>query len=91
MKHLKIVNKKRFITVITILIVLIITLSSLSFAKAKVETEEYVVSAGDTLWSIACEYKKTGQDVREYIYELRQLNNLNDCIIYPGQVLKIIK
>lgn len=91
MKHLKIVNKKRFITGITILIVLIINLFNLSFAKAKVETENITVSAGDTLWSIACEYKKSGQDVREYIYELRQLNNLNDCVIYPGQVLKIIK
>ena len=60
---MKIVNKKRFIS----------------------------VSAGDTLWSISCKYKKSGQDVREYVYELRELNNLDDCIIYPGQVIQIIK
>lgn len=88
---MRIVNKKRFITVITILIITLISIFNLSFAKAKVETENITVSAGDTLWGIACEYKKSGQDVREYIYELRQLNNLNDCVIYPGQVLKIIK
>lgn len=88
---MRIVNKKRFITVITILSIMLISIFNLSFAKAKVETENITVSAGDTLWSIACEYKKSGQDVRGYIYELRQLNNLNDCTIYPGQVLKIIK
>lgn len=88
---MKIVNKKRFISVITILTIVVITLFSKCSATKKVETEEITVSTGDTLWSIACEYKKTGQDVREYLYTLRELNNLNDCIIYPGQVLKIIK
>ena len=53
--------------------------------------EEYVVSTGETLWSIASENKKDGQDVREYIYELRKLNELDDCMIYPNQVIKILK
>ena len=88
---MRIVNKKRFILAIMILIALIITLFSNCLAGKKVETEDLVVSTGDTLWSIACEYKKDGQDVREYIYELRKLNNLENCIIYPGQELKIIK
>lgn len=55
-----------------------------------VHTEEYVVSDGDTLWSIASEYKQEKQDVREYVYQLRELNNI-DCIIYPGQTIQIIK
>ena len=88
---MRIVNKKRFIISITILMALIITLFSNCSAVKKVETEDLVISAGDTLWSISCEYKKPGQDVREYIYELRKLNNLENCMIYPGQVLKIIK
>lgn len=88
---MKIVNKKRFISVVTILTIVVITLFSKCSATKKVEAEEITVSAGDTLWSIACEYKKSGQDVREYLYNLRELNELNDCIIYPGQVIKIIK
>ena len=89
---MKIVNKKRFVISITILIGLVITLFSHCSAMQKNnEIENITVSAGDTLWSISCEYKKDGQDVREYIYELRKLNNLTDCTIYPGQVLKIIK
>mgnify|MGYP004463635873 CR=1 FL=1 len=88
---MKIVNKKRFITSITILMIILIALLNKCVAYKSIKTENYTVSTGDTLWSIACEYKKTGQDVRSYLYELRELNELNDCIIYPGQVIKIIK
>lgn len=89
---MRIVNKKRFILAVTILTVLIITLFSHCSAMPKNnEIESIVVSTGDTLWSIASEYKKPEQDVREYIYELRKLNNLTDCTIYPGQEIQIIK
>lgn len=89
---MRIVNKKRFILVIMILIILVITLFSHCSAMPKNnEIESITVSAGDTLWSIASEHKKSGQDVREYLYELRKLNNLENCIIYPGQKIKIIK
>lgn len=89
---MRIVNKKRFILAVTILMVLIITLFSHCSAMPKNnEIESITISTGDTLWSIASEYKKPGQDVREYIYELRKLNNLTDCTIYPGQEIQIIK
>lgn len=54
-------------------------------------TEDYTVSNGETFWDIAAEHKKDGQDIREYIYELRKINNIDDCIIHPNQVIKIIK
>ena len=88
---MRIVNKKRFIASIVIMIASIISIFNLCFAKTEVITEDYVVSAGETLWSIALENKKAGQDVREYIYGLREVNNMNDCLIYPNQVIKIIK
>lgn len=91
MKKLRIVNKKRFVTSISILIVIIISIFNCVFATKTVEYENYTVAQGDTLWSIASENKKVGQDVREYIYELREVNNMNDCLIYPNQVIKIIK
>ena len=61
------------------------------WGKEPIQTEDYVVCAGQTLWDIAEENKKDGQDIREYVYELRKLNGIDDCIIYPGQVIKIIK
>ena len=88
---MKIVNKKRFASAITILTIVLIALLNKCVAYKSIKTENYMVSAGDTLWSISCEYKNPGQDVREYLYNLRELNKLNNCIIYPGQVIKIIK
>lgn len=89
---MKIKNKKRFIISMSIISVIIISIFNLCFAKtSEVETEEYVVQSGDTLWSIAIKYKNENQDIRKYIYDLRNLNTLNDCMIYPGQVIKIIK
>ena len=87
----RIANKRRFITSIVIMVALLISIFNLCFAKQEVVTEEYVVSTGETLWSIASENKKAGQDIRRYIYELREINNMNDCLIYPNQVIKIIK
>lgn len=86
---MKITNRKRF-TLFIILMVLTVVLSFKSvYAKENVIIEEYVVTAGDTLWNIACE--NADGDVREYVYKLKELNNLNDCMIYENQVIKIIK
>ena len=62
-----------------------------SYCITEYQTEDYTVSNGETLWDIASEHKKDGQDIREYIYELRKINNIGDCIIHPNQVIKIIK
>ena len=54
-------------------------------------TSSYIVSSGETLWSIGTENLPEGMSIQEYIYELRKLNNIDDCIIYPGQEIQIIK
>lgn len=90
---MKIKNKKRFILSMTILVSIIISILNLVFANVEksIKIEEHTVVCGETLWSIATEYKKDGQDVREYIYELRKLNNLDDCSLNVGQDILIIK
>ena len=86
---MKIKNKKRFILFITLLtLVIIMSFKSVS-AKENVIIEDYTVTAGDTLWSIACE--NADGDVRKYIYDLKELNNLSDCMIYENQVIKIMR
>lgn len=77
--------------IIILFLVLIAIMPKKTVEAYAMKYEEYVVSNGETLWSIACENKKEKQDVREYVYQLRQLNNIDDCIIVPGQTIKIIK
>lgn len=91
MKRLRIVNKKRFISFISITMILIISIFNCVSANKPTEYQDYTVVQGDTLWSIASKNLKSGQDIREYIYELREINNMNDCLIYPNQIIRIIK
>ena len=91
MRRLRIVNKARFITSMTVIIMFLVLIFSFTRAKENVVYEDYTVTAGETLWSIASENKKDGQDVREYIYNLQKLNGLDDCMIYHNQTIKIIK
>ncbi|SFL84182.1 LysM domain-containing protein [Paenibacillus sp. 1_12] len=44
---------------------------------------------GDTLWSIATMHVHNGQDVREYIYNLKKLNGLKSSILQEGQRLRL--
>ena len=90
---MRIKNKKRFILSIMILATIIISIFNLVLANVEksITVAEHTVVCGETLWSIATEYKKDGQDVREYIFELRKLNNLEDCNLNVGQEILIIK
>ena len=48
-----------------------------------------VVCHGDTLYDYANEHRPSWMDTREYIYEIEQLNNMNNCNIYAGQTIKL--
>lgn len=91
MRRLRIVNKARFITSMTVIIMFLVLIFSFTSAKENVVYEDYIVTSGETLWTIATENKKADEDIREYIYELQQINNIDDCMIYPNQIIKIIK
>ena len=86
-------NKFKFIRSVTIIVFLLITLFSTSIAKTSTEAETilYTVCKGDTLWTIAKEYKADDKDIRQYIYEIKKINNMTNSNIYEGQILKIIK
>ncbi|SDF09738.1 LysM domain-containing protein [Blastococcus aurantiacus] len=46
-----------------------------------------VVHPGDTLWSIAAAVAGEGDDVRDVVADIRELNELPDAVVVPGQVL----
>lgn len=94
---MKIVNKKKFIrSIILILGILILALLGLNNSYSKTEItykEDYIIS-GDTLWSIAedqvnhNEYYRN-KDVREVMYEIKQLNNIGNENLEVGQKIVI--
>ena len=49
------------------------------------------VFSGDTLDGIGYDYKPEWMDVREYREIIRELNDLDSCMLYAGQELKIYK
>lgn len=52
--------------------------------------ETIMVEENDTLWDIAAKKVDDTVDIREYMYEVKQLNHIQDGgSLYPGQVLKL--
>ena len=50
---------------------------------------QYVIQAGDTLWSVAArEYGERG-DLRQVVWQIRQANHLQSAGVQPGQHLTL--
>jgi len=50
---------------------------------------EYVVSSGDSLWGIAAREYGAGIDLRRAVYEIREVNRLDQSTIWPGDRLTL--
>ncbi|MBQ4110390.1 MAG: LysM peptidoglycan-binding domain-containing protein [Clostridia bacterium] len=92
MKKIVIVSKARFIFFVFVLLITFSILFSnmwnLNLAKSCDNVVEYTVASGDTLWSIAEKYAKD-TDIRQYIYDLKKINNMEKSALFAGQNIKI--
>ena len=93
--HIKIVNKARFVSFLTIvflaLAILIGSLVGSNVAEAS-KVQKYIqieVSYGDTLWAIASTYGPENQDIRTTIYNICKINNVNASTLQAGDILTI--
>ena len=77
--------------IITILLIVIVIIAIRLSNKEEKEYEltNYIVRAGDTLWSIAETYAPEDMDIREYIYFIEEDNSIENKSIYPEMELKI--
>lgn len=85
-------------TILFFLFLTIIATYGISFRIREINAREreftnaniisYTVQEGDTLWGIA-ESTRFGIDTREVVRRIKELNNLDSCTIFPGQVLII--
>lgn len=94
---MKIVNKTKFVRMISIFIILlgvIVIFSKNTYSKVEISYKEDYIYSGDTLWSIAeneIENNKyfENKDIRNVVYELKSVNNFSSSELYEGQKIKI--
>lgn len=94
-KRTYIKNKMRFtifiicmsLTMLSLLNILIV--KNEAYSSSSIDSMKVVVEAGDTIWSIAKKHNYYNEDVRKIIHEIIELNNIEDCIIKPGDTIKI--
>jgi len=83
-------NKKRFAACILSAILIVFTFLHVTsvYGYKEISYNDVYVKKGDTLWDIAEKYKQSG-DIREYIKEIKKINNLKSDTIFEGDVLII--
>ncbi|HBH11791.1 MAG: hypothetical protein XD91_0613 [Clostridiales bacterium 38_11] len=88
----KVINYKRFrlfVLISAILIVLTASVLIYNITAFSVNSNFFIeipVRDGDTIWNIAKEYG-TSNSILKDVYTIMELNNIEDGIIYPGQVI----
>ncbi len=77
------------ISTIVVMLVLLLATAVHAVGGSPVETIEYHVRSGDSLWSIADTIAEDGEDLRGVVATIRHLNDLSTVVIRPGDVLEL--
>ncbi len=75
-----------------VLLVWFINMSPVGSLTSEAADRGYIcvsVHGGDTIWSVAEEYRPDNTDIRAFAHEIAAVNDIEDHMIYEGQVLKI--
>lgn len=88
------INKGRALFALAVLIGAIACFTGLVFASdeqtAPVMYKEVTVKPGDTLWKLARQHQDAaGMGVRELVDVLKEVNDLEDSLLIPGQTVRI--
>ena len=90
--------KKMIALVIAVLITFSVVAGANAISKNNSVRDEWyetravttiTVAPNKTLWSIAEEYKPSWMDTREYIHEVKTLNNMTTSFLDVGQALQV--
>lgn len=83
--------KKGVVYIIILLFVLNFTTILAKNKKQEdgVKFKEVQIEYGDTIWHIAKNNMSKDEDIRDYIYQIRKINNLDTANIYPGKVILV--
>jgi LysM repeat protein len=90
----RVTDKRRFKTFIIASTVLFLILASMitytvkAYSYSEIKYLELQINSGDTIWNIAREYGQSNS-IRKDVYEIMEMNDLQDGYIYPGQTIKV--
>lgn len=74
-------------------LILLLFALSMVYAAPSGSTSEYVtvrVCSGDTVWDIAGRQASDKEDIRDIIWQIREMNRLDkNAFLQPGQMLRI--
>ena len=57
--------------------------------QSEPEVVQVLVQRGDSVWSLAERHGRPGVDIRSSIYAIKDLNDLDSFVVFPGQTLQI--
>lgn len=90
MSRRKTALSRALVTLSTIVVSLVLLLPTTGQAGDNLESgAAYTVRPGDTLWEIAGSLSSEGEDVRDIVASINELNGLVTSIILPGQQLDL--
>jgi FOG: LysM repeat len=84
-----IVSAAVFVLLFTSFLMMRTNASSDHIEPATINEQTVVVATGDTLWEIADRFNDDSKDIRQYIYKIKERNQLRSVELQPGQVLII--
>ena len=82
-------QKALLLVMLVVAIVVTFVFNGNTNANEKYNVTSVTVKSGDTLWSIAKEYKPDGKDIRQFICELSEFNQIDNASILVGQTIFI--
>lgn len=91
-------DKKKFVRaillILTITIGILFLISTNTFSHQEIKYKNIAVIEGDTLWDIAKSESKNnsyykGQDIRDIVENIKEINNLKTSNLKSGQTLEI--
>ncbi|MZQ75637.1 MAG: LysM peptidoglycan-binding domain-containing protein [Peptoclostridium sp.] len=84
---------KRMLVYIILLLSLTVNVFNI-FAQGKqdigdIEIRQIVVMEGDTLWDIAQKNMSEDTDIRDYICQIQELNDMDGANLIPGETIMV--
>jgi len=91
--HRMLSNNLLKVVIASIFVVIFMSILSISFKNAEKPIANYMniqVRSGDTVWTIAARNASNEEDIRELVYAIKTMNELDhNALIYSGQTLKV--